>query len=186
MPRLAHALLAVCAIGPLLACADATGAIRPPDGMKPPERDDSPVQTDSLSYRLVRLPGEYRAYVIATYRNTTGAAVYFARCGNGATQPMFAMGRTGADSTRRFFIDWAWACVGGVLTGLIGPGQTVTVRAPFGTVDQPLLQPPLDPQDLVGTFRISLDLCARYSDDSDRCELLPENERRSNAFLIHY
>ena len=47
-----------------------------------PVRDASPIQTDSVAYRLVRLPGEYRTYVNATYRNTTGGPVRYARCGN--------------------------------------------------------------------------------------------------------
>jgi hypothetical protein len=99
---------------------------------------------------------------------------------------MFGMSRTGADSTRRFFVDWAWACVGGVPTGVIAPGDSVTVRAPFGSVDQPNMQPPLQAEELVGLFRIYLHLCAKYDSDSDECELLPASERRSNAFLVHY
>lgn len=182
----ARVWLAVCACGALVACRGPTDAILPGDVDVPPTRDTSPVQTDSLSYRLVRRPGEYRAYVVATYRNTTGAPVYFKRCTMEAPLPMFDMGRTGADSTRDFFVDWAWACVGGVPTGVLAPGASVTVRVPFGSVDQPNMQPPLRAEELVGVFRIYLSLCTQYLADSDDCVASPVAERRSNAFLVHY
>lgn len=151
-----------------------------------PPRDSSPVQTDSVSYRLARLPGAYRAWVMATYRNATGSPVYFKRCGGSDTLPMFGIARTGADSASSFFSDWAWACVGLVPTGTLAPGQSVTVRVQFGSVDQPNMQPPLRPEQLVGLFRIELALCETYSADSDRCVAPALAERRSNAFLVHY
>ncbi len=149
-------------------------------------RDDSPLQTDSLAYALRRLPGEYRAYVQATYVNRGAQPVYFARCATHWTTPMFYISRTGSDSKRRFFHDWAWACVGGVPTGVLQPGQSLRVRAPFGSIDQPSMYPPLKPEDLVGEFRIFLELCTQYEADSDNCKRRHPLERRSNAFLVHY
>lgn len=146
----------------------------------------SPVRTDSLLYRLARRPSEYRAFVTATYVNRTGATVYFARCGGQSQTPMYDVVRTGADSTRRLFIDWAWACVGGVPTGAISAGDSVSIRAWVGSVDQPNMRPALDPQDLVGLMRIRLGLCRRPAADSDYCESLPAAERESNAFLVSY
>jgi hypothetical protein len=151
-----------------------------------PVRDQSPVQTDSLSYTLKRFPGEHRAYVIATYQNTTPSPVYFKRCNSTSSTPMFGIARTGPDSTRAFFADWAWACVGGVPTGAIAPGERVTVQVSFGSVDQPNMQPPLKPEDMVGTFRIHLILCSKFSGDSDYCEVMPRDQRQSNAFVVHY
>ena len=99
---------------------------------------------------------------------------------------MSGVGRTGPDSSRAFFVDYAWACVGGVPRGTIAPGESIAVRVPFGSVDQPSMQPPLRAEELVGLFRIYLTFCANYSTDSDNCELLPIAERRSNAFLVYY
>jgi len=99
---------------------------------------------------------------------------------------MFSIGRTGTDSLRRHFIDWAWACVGGVPTGVLAPGLSVTVRVPLGSIDQPNMQPPLRPEDLVGQFRVALSLCASNVSDSDSCTPVPQAARRSNAFVVHY
>lgn len=97
-----------------------------------PPRDASPVQTDSLAYRLAREPEGYRAHVTATYTNRSGAPVYFARCNSRETTPMYLVKRTGADSARRSFADGAWACVGRVPAGAIAPGSSVSVRVAGG------------------------------------------------------
>jgi hypothetical protein len=152
----------------------------------PPVRDNSPVQTDSLVYHLERRSSEYRAYVTATFTNNTSSPVYFARCNGESDLPMFGVRRTGPDSTKTLFLDFAWACVGGVPTGQIPPGGSTTVRVPVGSVDQPAMQPPLKPEDLVGLMRVSLQLCRSYSADSDYCDAVPETERISNAFLVTY
>jgi hypothetical protein len=151
-----------------------------------PTRDASPLQTDSVSYKLVRKPHEHSTVIVGTFRNTTELPVYFQRCMPRDSTPMFNIGRTGPDSARSFFVDWAWACVGGVPTGILAPGQSVTIRARVGSVDQPSMQPPLKPGELVGLLRIRLVLCAHFRDDSDDCERLPDPFGRSNAFLVHY
>lgn len=152
----------------------------------PLARDDSPAQTDSLVYRLQRLPSEYRAFVTATFTNRSPSSVYFARCNRQSTVPMFGIRRTGADSTRVLFSDFAWACVGGVPTGEIAPGVSVTVRVPVGSVDQAAMQPPLKPEHLVGLMRVTLSLCRQYSADSDYCDPVSDAQRISNAFLVTY
>jgi len=156
------------------------------DPNAPPVRDNSPVQTDSLVYHLERRPSEYRAYVTATFTNNTGSPVYFARCNGESQTPMFGIRRTGPDSTKALFSDFAWACVGGVPTGQIPPGGNTTVRVPVGSVDQPAMQPPLKPGELVGLMRVNFLLCRSYSADSDDCDAMPETERISNAFLVTY
>lgn len=145
-----------------------------------------PVKTDSVSYRLVRGEGEYRAHVTASYTNRTSAPVHFQRCGSGSALPMFDITRTGPDSTRQIFVDWAWACVGGVPIGTVPPGSSITVRVPFGSVDQPGMFPPLKPEDMVGLFRIYLALCAGSPTSSDHCVLLPPAQRQSNAFRVYF
>jgi len=73
-----------------------------------------------------------------------------------------------------------------VPTGVLANGDSVVVNVPFGSVDQPQAQPPLQPYELVGQFRIHLELCEAYADDSDHCALVPAPRRQSNAFLVHY
>jgi hypothetical protein len=170
------AILATSAVG--LSC---TSALAPDLA-----RDDSPVQTDALVYTLTRQGDAWRAYVLATYRNTTGAPVSFARCGPGDTLPMYGVRRTGPDSTTTLFLDWAWGCVGGVPTGTIAPGEAVTVRVSLGSVDQPHMQPPLQPEWLVGQMRVVLELCQGAVADSDECAPLPQAARQSNAFLVRF
>ena len=151
-----------------------------------PRRDNSPIQTDSLVYHLQRLSAEYRAYVVAKYTNKTSSSVYFARCNDKSTTPMYGVRRTGADSSKSLFSDVAWACVGGVPTGEIPRGASVTVRVPLGTVDQPAMQPRLKPEELVGLMRVMLELCRTFSTDSDYCDPVPDTQRSSNPFLVTY
>ncbi len=176
---------AVVVVSGLLACGRASGSIAAPHS--PDVRwDGSPVRTDSLSYTLRRLPGSYRAYVQATYRNTTGAPVYFRRCDSRDPLPMYDIRRTGPDSVLPFFVDAVWACVGGVPAGVIAAGDSVTVRVSLGSVDQPRMSPPLRAGDLTGALRIALHLCARPGTDSASCELLPQAKRQSNPFVVRY
>jgi hypothetical protein len=149
-------------------------------------RDDSPVQTDAVVYTLRREPGAWRARVLATYRNTTGSPVFFARCMPNGTHPTFSLRRTGADSTRPLFVDWAWACVGGVPTGSIGPGGELTVRVLLGSLDQRQMQPPLQREWLIGRMRVELRLCQHFVADSDDCDLVPQAERQSNVFEVRF
>jgi len=153
-----------------------------------PSRDSSPVQTDSLVYHLRRSPTEpgALAYVTAVYRNVGAGPVYFPRCTRNFAYPMYKLRRTGADSTRRLFTDWAFACVGGVPTGTIPPGDSVVIRVRVGSIDQPTMYPPLRPGDLIGDLRVELELCDHPSSDSDSCELAPQAKRSSNAFNVRY
>ena len=174
----------LCAVA-LAGCA-ADRVASAPDAKAKAPWDASPVQTDSLVYHLRRTPSEYSAYVDAVYRNTTSDPVYFQRCAPESTAPMFGSRRTGPDSTRSFFTDWAWACVGGVPTGTLMPGDSVAVRVRFGSVDQPSMNPPLQPDELVGDFRVELYLCVRPETDSDHCVPAPQAQRSSNAFSVRY
>ena len=97
-----------------------------------------------------------------------------------------ADGRTGPDSTATFFSDWAWACVGGVPTGEIAVGDSVSVQVWLGSGDQPLKTPPLRPEHIVGTLRVFFHLCRNRLADSDYCDYLPRSETESNAFEVRY
>ena len=152
-----------------------------------PPRDGSPVQTDSVVYHLRRVAGAYEATAVATYVNRTGAPVYYARCGVGGYDgPLFGYRRTGPDSARSLFTDTAWGCVGGVPVGEIRPGDSVTVRVRLGALDQPNMTPPLRPEEIVGLMRVELELCGRYTRDSDSCDRVPQGARQSNAFDVRY
>ena len=179
-------LLAVCLTGITISCGGVEPRADSADVPARVGRERSPIQTDSLSYQLVRRTGEYRAYVLTSYRNSTPGPIYFERCGGRDSLPIYDIGRTGPDSLRRFFIDWAWACAGGVANGELRPGMSVTVRVPLGSIDQPNMTPPLRPEDLIGEFRVELALCASGVSDSLRCTPMPHSERRSNAFMVHY
>lgn len=179
------------AIAILAACREADRGL--PSAPLPPRSppvqpvwDASPVQTDSLVYTLRRSPGEYRAVVSATYTNRTGASVYFERCTSSYTTPMFRISRTGPDSTRKFFVDWGWGCHGNVPPGVILPGASVAIAARFGSGDQPNMRPALQPEWLVGVFRIYLDLCTRPEGAAICTDARPPNERVSNAFEVRY
>ena len=184
-----RALVTALSVAVLAACgesADGTGPRLLPTPTDIVVRDTSPVQTDATSYQLVRGQGEYRAYVNATYRNDGPGPVYYPSCSGKSNGPMFGLVRTGPDSTAMLFTDFAFACVGGVPTGTIAVGQSVTVRVPLGSTDQLNMQPPLRPEHLVGLARVVLNLCGNYTADSDYCTPLPRAKRQSNAFLIHY
>lgn len=161
-------------------------AVAEPDG-PPQPRDASPVQTDSTVYHLRPVRGAYHATAVATYVNRTGAKVYYARCGVGSHDgPMFGYRRTGPDSARALFTDSAWGCVGGVPTGEIAPGDSVTVHVRLGALHQPNMTPPLRREDIVGQMRVTLELCARFARDSDDCDLVAASARQSNAFDVRF
>jgi hypothetical protein len=170
----------------VIACASAGASCNPDSIASGPARDASLVQTDSVVYTLRRDSGAWRTYALATYQNTDTVAVYFARCMPDDTLPMFTVRRTGADSSRELFVDWAWRCWGGVPTDSLLPGAALTVQVPFGSVDQPRMQPPMQLEWLVGRMRVELTLCRHFTWDSGSCDLLPQADRQSNAFDVRF
>jgi hypothetical protein len=153
-----------------------------------------PVQTDSLVYTLRDVQGGYDAWASATYRNQTGGTVFYKRCrgpdSNAAKNnptvagPMFGIGRAGPDSTRYNAVGWFWACPGPIPPGSIAPDEVVSVRVWLGSGDSPYANPPVTMANRTGTFRIYLMLCETFEQESDRCDLLPDEQRRSNVFEI--
>lgn len=159
-----------------LACGNTTAV---------PARDDSPIQTDALVYRLRRIPGGYDATAIASYTNRTGQPVYFARCDPTSTLPIHFVVREPPDETPSV-VGAVWACVGGVPTGVIAPDSGVTVEVWLGSLDSPNAQPPIRPEERVGLFRIVFQLHHVPGVDPDAETLLPLEERRSNVFRISF
>ena len=153
-----------------------------------PARDASPAQTDATVYHLHRTTNAYEASATVTYVNRTATSVYYAPCGVGTYDgPLYGVRRTGPDSTRRLQTDIGWACVGGVPTKELRPGDSVTVQVRLGAYDQPTQSPPVQPQDLVGLMRFQFFLCARSVNSEDCARTpLPQALEQSNAFDVRY
>lgn len=145
-----------------------------------------PVVTDAAVYTLARVDGGYAAEALATYTNITGRPVYYQRCMPEFAGPMYGLRRTGADSTARSVVEAVWACVGGVPTGRVLPGATLSAKVDLGSYDSPQARPPITPEQRIGRFRIDFALCAQHADDSGYCEALPLAARESNAFEVRF
>lgn len=153
-----------------------------------PQRDGSPVQTDSVVYRLRRNQGAYEATAHATYVNRTGGTIYYVRCLPSDDFPIFGYFRVGPDSTRRLFTDTGWGCVGNVPVGVIRSGESLAVDVRLGALPQPQMRPPLRPEEIVGRMRIwfALAHCASPTAPVEQCVSLPMTERQSNAFDVRF
>ena len=151
-----------------------------------PTRDDSPIQTDAVVYRLRRVEGAYEATARATYVNRTDGPVHYSRCHPSYDGPIYGYRRTGPDSTRSLFTDMTWACVGGVPPGVIAPGERIEIAVRLGALDQSQMYPPLRPEEIVGRMRIWLSLCKPSTTESTDCTALSLEQRQSNAFDVRY
>lgn len=145
-----------------------------------------PVVTDAELYTLAKVPGGYDAVAQAVYTNTTGRLVYYRRCTSELSGPMYGVRRTGADSAAQAWVGGAWACVGGVPTGTLRPGESLRAAVWLGSTDSPNARPPIRPEERVGRFRIDFQLCTSFENDSDNCTLLPQAARQSNAFELRF
>jgi hypothetical protein len=162
------------------ACSD----VGPEDFVLPPG-SSPPITTDADVYMLGRVDGGYAGEAVATYTNTTGRPVFYRRCTRESSGPIYGLRRTGPDSGARAFVGSVWACVGGVPTGRVPAGGTLTARVDLGSWDSPQAQPPITPEQRMGRFRIEFGLCAEHA-DSDDCEALPQMARESNAFELRF
>ena len=182
MPRYLVTLIAI-PLGFALACSGSN--LGPEDFVVPPG-SPPPIVTDAAVYVLEDQDGGYAAEALATYTNSTGRPVYYQRCTPDITGPIHWLRRTGADSTARVFAGDVWACVGGVPTGRILPGESLSARVSLGSTDSPLAQPPIASGERVGQFRIEFALCAQPANDSDACQALPQAARESNPFEVRF
>ena len=179
-------LLASCIV---LACEDPAEPVVPPPPPPPPPgpplvRDASPIQSDSLVYTLKSSPGVYEAWGSFSYTNTTGHTIYFARCFSNSTVPLANIRRSEVDTLLRSAVNVIWACVGGVPSGELAPGATVTIPLFLGSAVSPQAYPPTYAYERVGRFRVSFMLCSALGIDG--CPLLPQPERQSNAFEVRF
>jgi hypothetical protein len=146
-------------------------------------RDNSPVETDSLIYTLRYRPNIYEAEAVARYVNRTGKPVYFARCTPEHQTPRYSLVPV-EPRQRHPVLGLASACIGGVPTGVVAPGDSLLVRVWLGSMQSPYANPPITMADRTGCFRILLRLYRSPSEGSDFAEPLPEEQRRSNGFCV--
>ena len=176
-----------CTLALGLAATLACGTTAPePDDFTFPPGAPPPIVTDASVYTLEKVSGGYDAFAEAVYTNTTGRTVYYQQCMPGIQGPIYGLRRTGADSAATAFVGAVWACVGGVPTGRVRPGETLSTRVWLGSTDSPHARPPITPDQRVGRFRIEFALCTQYEADSDDCEALPQGARESNTFAVRF
>lgn len=144
-----------------------------------------PVRTDARVYYLTEFPDRFDAYAVATYTNRTQNTVYFKRCRRDSDGPMYEIQRVDG-KTADALVKAVWACVGGVPTGTIRPGGSLSARVFLGSAKSPNADPPDRRENRVGTFRILFQLCRSYSEDSDYCAALDDESRRSDPFEIKF
>lgn len=175
------------AVGLVTAACPQTEQAKPadsPPATSPTDQTTSPITTDARVYSLTESHDRFDTEAIATYTNRTSRDVFFKRCNNESDGPMHSVVPSG--SRRRTIVGVGWACVGGVPTGTISPGRSVTVRVWLGSMKSPGSTPPVQPEDRIGMFHIEFSLCEEASADSDRCRRVPEARRRSSDFEITY
>ncbi|MFA5891926.1 MAG: hypothetical protein WDA27_13410 [Actinomycetota bacterium] len=152
----------------------------------PPGETEAPVQTDARIYYLEESADRFDAEAVATYTNRTGRQVFFERCKSDSQGPVYRIRRVGANADRRSLVFAVWACVGGVPTGALPPGGTLTARVWLGSTKSPGASPPDEPEDRIGTFQITFELCREHAEESGKCQALPDSERVSNEFEVRF
>jgi hypothetical protein len=171
------------ALAAALACSATDVA---PGDFDPVPGAPAPIATDATLYTLAKVSGAYEAEAQAIYANASGRTLFYRRCASKSDGPMFLVRRTGPDSTAPSFVGGGWACVGGVPTGRVLPGGTLSARVWLGSTDSPNARPPIDPAERIGRFRIEFALCSEYAADSDDCVSLPAAARESNVFEVQF
>ena len=155
----------------------------PNDFLLPPGAP-APVTLDATVYTLARVPGGYEAMAIATYTNQSSHQIYYRRCLPNDATPTFSVVRTTSPTSAPPVVGTPWACVGDVPTGVLLPRATITVRVPLGSSDSPRAEPPIQPEQRAGYFRVLLDLCMTPAADSPDCASLPASARESEVFEL--
>jgi len=171
-----RSVASVCFLITLAGCGDATAPGSPSDTLVA-------VQTDSLVYHLSPAPGGYTAQAMLSITNAGTQTLYFGRCMPADVAPGYDLRRSGPDSTAPTVVMPVWACVGGVPMGRMAPGTTLTVPIPLGSAESLRANPPITPEQRVGTFRASVTLCRRQDQTCPREDWVPAE---SAAFRLTY
>jgi hypothetical protein len=101
----------------------------------------------------------------------------------GDPTPGYDLRRVGPDPSIPTALEPVWACVGGVPMGRMDAGTTLTVNVPLGSLDSPLANPPITPEQRVGTFRASVTLCRR---NDENCSLADRVQAETEPFDVAY
>lgn len=143
------------------------------------------IRSDSAVYQLRHVPGIYEATAIVTIANATGDRIYFPRCQPDDSLPMYGIRRSGAGSSGRSALGLPWACVGGAGSGSIAPRTMISVPVSLASGESPNSNPPITPDQRVGTFRVDFVLC-RSPGTATECDQLPRALRQSNEFAVRF
>ena len=80
----------------------------------------------------------------------------------------------------------AWACVGGVPTGVVEPGESLRFQVWLGSAASPHASPPIQPEERIGLYRIVLFLFDHPTTNDSDDRPLSEGDRRSNVFEVKF
>ena len=155
----------------------------PSDFLLPPGAP-APVMLDAAVYTLTRVPGGYDATAVASYTNQSGHRIYYRRCLPTSATPTFSLVQTAGTTIAPSVVGAPWACVGDVPTGTLAPHATIAVRVALGSSDSPEAEPPVQPDQRTGYFRVLLDLCMTPASNSSDCDPLPSSARESEVFEL--
>ena len=156
------------------------------DGPVGPEWDDSPLRTDSLVYHLSKTNWAYDATASVTYTNTRNSPVYFERCMPDSSGPVYQLQRAVDRDLESVVGEGAWACGGGVPTGVVEPGQTLEFQVWVGSSLSPYANPSILHEERIGLYLIMLILFDHPTTNDSNDRPLSDDERRSNVFEIKF
>lgn len=167
----------LCMLAGVLGCRESAG-IHDTDA-----EDTKAVYTDSASYTLRRVAGGFDAVAKVVYVNRSSKPEHFLRCDPRSTGPRYSLQRVNPD-TGFFFVGGIWACVGGVPTGVLAPGDSMLLSVSLSSSDSPHAQPPITMGQRTGTFKIVVPLCKTPVAELKECPNGDYELRASNTFVL--
>lgn len=134
---------------------------------------------DRASYTLHPIAGGYQLTMTGSFTNTFDHPVFLEICSPGDRTPTFDIRRADTGASLLTELSLVWTCVGVSESPILWPGRTVKVPIDFAGI----IQWGSDMDDVVGKFRLALNLCANDPSEAP-CEKLPFDSRSSAPFTI--
>jgi hypothetical protein len=138
-------------------------------------------RTDSSTYQMTGAGGSAEEVVQVTYTNLYSAPIFYARCTPGSDVPRYSLIRPAVDSGVPIYRDEVPTCVGGVSTGKLEEGESITFSVSFTSSTEsggPMAE-------RSGRLQIVILTCQRHRSDSDHCDPRPyDNYSRTNEFTL--